>query len=113
MFIAMNRFEVWAGEAEAFEAIWRARESRLPDQPGFVSFRLLRLAPEYADEARETVLFASHAVWRSQADFDAWTRSQAFRDTHKEGGRTRDMLKGGPRFEGFTVVQAIPDGGTP
>ncbi|MBB4267982.1 antibiotic biosynthesis monooxygenase family protein [Roseospira visakhapatnamensis] len=107
MFIAMNRFEVWKHQADSFEAVWTTRESRLRGQPGFVSFTLLRLAPDFADDTSETVLFASHTAWRTLADFETWTRSQAFRDAHKDGGQTRDMLKGAPRFEGFTVVQAI------
>ncbi len=107
MFIAMNRFQVLTDHADAFEAVWKTRESRLTDQPGFVAFHMLK-GPDA--EAGETILYASHTIWRSREDFEAWTRSQSFRDAHKDGGRTRHMYQGGPRFEGFEVIQEVTGG---
>ena len=40
MFIAMNRFQIVPGSEPAFEEVWRARDSRLADVPGFVEFRI-------------------------------------------------------------------------
>lgn len=110
MFIAMNRFEVLRDQAAAFEAVWLTRQSRLVGEPGFIVFHLLR---HIETGEGDTILFASHTVWRSRADFEAWTQSTAFQDAHKDGARTRDMLKGGPRFEGFEVVQEVTARGTP
>ena len=58
MFIAMNRFKVTLGKEQDFEDVWRERESRLNDVPGFKTFHLLR-GPEQEDHT----LFASHTVW--------------------------------------------------
>jgi len=100
-FVAMNRFKVKPGYESAFEEMWRARESRLHEVPGFREFRLLK-GPE-GDGYR---LYSSHVLWGSRADFDAWTKSEQFRDAHKNAGRqtTRDALLGPPEFEGFDTV---------
>ena len=77
MFIAMNRFRVALGSETEFEQVWLSRDVHLRTVPGFERFHLLR-GPEYEDH----VLYASHTVWRSEEDFAAWTRSDAFRQAH-------------------------------
>ena len=107
MFIAMNRFKVKKEECAAFEDVWLSRDSRLNEVPGFVTFHLLR-GPEREDH----VLYASHTVWRSRADFEVWTKSEQFRDAHANAdGKQRFALISGPEFEGFTVLQEVtPEG---
>lgn len=102
MFIAMNRFQVVRGEEQAFEQVWLSRDTHLADVPGFVEFHLLR-GPELEDHT----LFASHTVWRSKADFEAWTTSEAFRAAHRNAGENKPLYLGHPRFEGFEVVQTV------
>ena len=68
MFVAMNRFKVQTGSETAFEEVWKGRDRRLSEMPGFVAFHLLRGA-ENAEEGY--TLFASHTVWKSQDDFTA------------------------------------------
>ena len=102
MYLAMNRFRVAPGQEAAFEEVWRSRDSQLRDMPGFVEFHLLR-GPDRDDH----VLYASHTIWRSFEDFDAWTRSDAFRAAHKGAGSSRGMYLGPPDFEGFRSVQAV------
>lgn len=99
MFVAMNRFKVLRGSEEAFEEVWRNRKSRLDGMQGFVSFHLLR-----GPEAEDHTLYASHTVWESRADFEAWTHSQQFRDAHRDAGQNKPLYIGPPRFEGFTAV---------
>jgi len=99
MFVAMNRFRVVRGEEEAFEAIWRGRDSRLKEMDGFESFHLLR-GPTREDHT----LYASHSIWRDRAAFEAWTRSEQFRDAHRDVGQNRTMYEGAPEFEGFEAV---------
>jgi heme-degrading monooxygenase HmoA len=99
MFVAMNRFKVFAQEAEAFETIWRERDRHLAEVDGFVEFSLLK-----GPEADDTVLYASHTIWRSKADFEAWTRSEAFRKAHANAGQNKPMYAGHPQFEGFEAV---------
>ena len=102
MFIAMNRFKVRKGEERVFEARWLERETHLGTVPGFVEFHLLK-GPEREDH----VLYASHTIWRSQADFDAWTRSEPFRAAHRDAGQGRSLTLSHPEFEGFTVLQTV------
>ena len=71
MFIAMNRFSVLPGQEKAFEAVWLARDSHLAEVPGFVAFHLLR-----GPAVEGHTLYSSHTVWRSHADFEAWTKSE-------------------------------------
>jgi heme-degrading monooxygenase HmoA len=102
MFIAMNRFKVTRGSEGEFEEVWTTRDTHLQEVEGFVEFHLLR-GPERDDH----VLYASHTVWRSREDFEAWTRSEAFRLAHRNAGGNRPLYLGHPEFEGFEVVQTV------
>ena len=106
MFIAMNRFRVIKENIEDFEQLWIARETFLHEMAGFIAFHLLK-GPEREDHQ----LYASHTVWRSQADFKAWTESDAFSKAHAKAGERKVPIIGGAEFEGFNVVQEVkPDG---
>ncbi len=100
-YIAMNRFRVLPGQEETFETIWRERESRLGEMPGFVEFRMLK-GPE-RDGVR---LYISHATWATEEDFRGWLTSTQFRGSHKNAGRSRmdGVIDGPPDFEGFETV---------
>jgi heme-degrading monooxygenase HmoA len=102
MFIAMNRFKVKKTSEEAFEKVWTSRESYLDQVPGFVEFHLLK-----GPEADDHTLYASHSVWHSQAAFEAWTKSDAFRAAHARAGNetTGPLYLDHPKFEGFEVLQ--------
>lgn len=102
MFIAMNRFQIIPGEEDAFEAVWKSRDSHLADVPGFIEFHLLK-GPREEDHT----LFSSHTLWRSREDFEAWTKSDAFRLAHLNAGDNKPLYLGHPRFEGFEVVQTV------
>ena len=99
MYIAMNRFKVERGSEEEFTEIWRNRDRRLSEVEGFVEFKMLR-----GPETEEHTLFASHTIWRTYDDFVNWTRSQHFRDAHKNAGDHKKLYLGPPEFEGFNVV---------
>ncbi|MFT8245757.1 antibiotic biosynthesis monooxygenase family protein [Roseomonas sp. BN140053] len=102
MFLAMNRFKVLPGAEADFEEVWTSRDSKLREVPGFVEFHLLR-----GPAAEDHVLYASHTVWRSRADFENWTRSEAFRAAHRNAGGNKPLYAGHPQFEGFEPVQSI------
>jgi heme-degrading monooxygenase HmoA len=102
MFIAMNRFKVRKDEEAAFEDRWRERDTHLHTVAGFVEFHLLK-GPERDDY----VLYASHTLWQSRADFEAWTRSEAFRAAHRNAGTGRPLTISHPEFEGFEVIQVV------
>ena len=99
MYIAMNRFKIVIGKEVAFENIWRDRDSRLSDVPGFKTFNLIR-----GDTKDDFTLYASHTTWNSKDDFIAWTKSESFREAHKNAGKHSDVYKGHPVFEGFEIV---------
>jgi heme-degrading monooxygenase HmoA len=102
MYIAMNRFRVKKGSEDAFEAVWKGRDTHLPDMQGFVEFHLLR-----GPEAEDHTLYASHTVWQDRAAFEAWTKSEAFRAAHARAGENKPLHLGHPQFEGFEVRQTL------
>lgn len=101
MFIAMNRFKVAKGEEAAFETVWSSRKTRLDEMPGFLAFHLLK-GPEKEDHT----LYSSHTTWATKDDFTAWTKSEQFRDSHRNAGQKREkpLFLGHPEFEGFETV---------
>ena len=102
MFIAMNRFQIIPGQEDAFEQVWLSRDTYLDGVPGFIEFHLLR-----GESQEDHTLFSSHTVWRSRADFEEWTRSDAFRQAHRNAGDNKPLYLGHPKFEGFEVVQTV------
>jgi heme-degrading monooxygenase HmoA len=106
LYIAMNRFRVAKGNEAEFERIWAERDTHLAEVPGFMEFHLLRGA-----EAEDHTLYASHSVWQSHGDFEAWTKSDAFRKAHagvkKPSGDGKSIYLGPPQFEGFEAIQAV------
>ena len=102
MYIAMNRFQVRSGHEGEFEDVWKGRDSRLKDVPGFVEFHLLRGPGQEA-----YTLYASHTIWASRGAFEDWTKSEAFREAHRSAGSHRHMYLESPHFEGFDVVQQM------
>lgn len=101
MFIAMNRFKVVKGEEAAFETIWSSRKTRLDEMEGFLAFHLLK-GPEKADHT----LYSSHTSWASKEAFTTWTKSEQFRESHRNAGTPREtpIYLGHPEFEGFETV---------
>jgi len=99
MFVAMNRFRIARGAEEAFEALWRSRESYLDDVPGFRGFHLLRGPSSEAE-----TLYASHTVWDSRDAFEAWTRSEAFAKAHRQARAPKGTYLGHPVLELFETV---------
>lgn len=106
MYIAMNRFKVELGSERDFENVWISREVHLHKEPGFQAFHLLR-GPVREDHA----LYSSHTVWRSYADFEAWTKSDSFRKAHSGAGNSKKLYLGHPEFEGFHVIQEVSQDG--
>jgi heme-degrading monooxygenase HmoA len=107
MYIAMNRFKVKKGSEHDFEQVWANRQGHLSEMPGFVVFHLLK-----GPEREDYVLYSSHTMWRSHADFEAWTKSEQFRKAHAGAGANKPLYLGHPEFEGFLVVQEEKADGT-
>lgn len=102
MYIAMNRFKVAPGSEADFEQLWASRDSHLKEVPGFVEFHLLK-GPVREDH----VLYSSHTIWADHAAFENWTKSEAFRSSHRNAGGNRPLYLGHPEFEGFEVIQTV------
>jgi heme-degrading monooxygenase HmoA len=102
MYLTMNRFRVNLGQEDAFEAMWKTRDSHLKSVPGFVSFHLMR---GDVDGGR-AALCLPHALGRPDAFLD-WTKSEAFRAAHKGVKPSETMYDGPPVLECFDSVQAI------
>ena len=99
MFIAMNRFQVAPGREDAFEGIWRERETYLDEVAGFKDFKLLR-----GPGSDTSTLYVSHSIWESREAFEAWTKSESFRKSHARAGDGPSNILGHPAFEGFDKV---------
>ncbi|MBM9594905.1 antibiotic biosynthesis monooxygenase family protein [Roseitranquillus sediminis] len=102
MYLTMNRFKVKIGHEDQFEEVWATRDSHLADVPGFMAFHLMK-GPE-RDGYR---LYASHTMWKSEAAFAEWTRSEAFRAAHRGAGSHREIYLGAPELETFESVQSL------
>ena len=102
MYVAMNRFKVVQGREEAFETLWRERDSHLDGTPGFVEFRMLKGA---AGEGY--ILYISQSRWADEASFRAWTTSESFRKAHRGAAGNADLYLGPPQFEGFAALEGI------
>ena len=81
---------------------WPPDSGHLTNSDAIIEFALLR-GPEQEDH----VLYSSHTMWRSREDFEAWTRSEAFRLAHQSAGQNRPLYLGHPQFEGFDVIQTV------
>ncbi len=99
MFIAMNRFRIARGQEPIFEELWRKRDSHLDEVSGFREFHLLK-----GPSDDESTLYASHTVWESRGDFEAWTESESFREAHANARAPKGTYLGHPNFEGFEAV---------
>jgi len=97
VFIAMNNFKVVAGKEQAFEDVWKNRESHLQSVPGIVRFALLR-----GDAQGE---YISHSTWESREAFDAWTKSEAFAAGHR-GASMMGIVAGPPQIKLYDSVLA-------
>jgi heme-degrading monooxygenase HmoA len=102
MFVAINRFSVLSGKEKDFEAVWLGRETHLEQVPGFIAFHLMR-----GPSIDEGTLYASHTMWRSRADFEAWTRSDAFKAAHKDRVDSAGLYAGRPKLELFESLQEV------
>ncbi len=99
MYIAMNRFKIVKGKEDIFENIWRNRESHLDEVNGFKNFNLIKGVSD-----KDFTLYASHSTWDSEESFIKWTKSDSFKQAHKNAGQHKEIYVGHPVFEGFTVI---------
>ena len=95
----MNRFKIALGRENDFEEIWKNRETHLDGIKGFRNFNLIK-----GSSNEEYTLYASHSEWGSKVHFENWTKSEAFKASHRGAGQNRGIYLGHPEFEGFEVI---------
>ena len=95
----MNRFHIKLGFEKEFESIWKNRESHLQNVSGFKKFNLIKGKTD-----SDFTLYASHSTWESEKDFVNWTKSESFKNAHKNAGQNSKMYLGHPIFEGYNVI---------
>lgn len=90
--VVTNRIPVAPGWEEKFEDRFRRRVHLVDRSPGFLRNEVHRPRPMrfdheaggfVPDPSREAY-YEVKTWWRSFADFEAWTRSPAFREAHKD-----------------------------
>ncbi len=99
MFITMNRFKIKPGSEQDFIDIWTGRDSYLGAVPGFQGLHLLQGASSEAH-----TLFSSHVTWASKKAYEAWRKSDAFKQAHADAGSRQEIYLGPPELEYFDVV---------
>lgn len=99
MIIVSNRLPVNPDYAEQFEARFKEREGLVDQMAGFIRFHILR--PTQDDQP-----YIVQTYWESQAAFDAWTESEAFKAQHSQQRRLpAEALLGRPQIEIHEIIQ--------
>lgn len=100
MFIAMNTFTINNERMGEFEEVWKNRERRLNEMPGFLAFKMLK-----GDESNDgkTRDYISHSSWENAESFWAWTKSENFKLAHKNK-TPEGIILGPPKFRSYEVI---------
>lgn len=100
MIAITNRLPVKDGMADEVVERFSGSQGSVQNFPGFISMEVLR-----SDEATEVLVITR---WESRGDFDAWVKSEAFQEAHRQGNGG-DLLAGHPQMDSYEVaVQREP-----
>ena len=81
--VVSNRIPVAKGAEEEFERRWKNRKWAIADHRGFIRTEVLK--PVKADH----YVVATH--WQTMKDFENWTNSDAFMESHANAPPTRSF----------------------
>ena len=95
--VRINAITVPREKADELEQRFAARAGEVAKSPGFEAFELLRPT----DEREE---FLVYTRWRSEEDFDAWTKGAAFATGHR-AHNTEGPVSSQSALLAFDVVQ--------
>lgn len=99
MFVTMNRFSIEPQYWNDFEDRFRQRAGLIDKEPGFIRNAVLR--PEKGFSEQHIVM----TLWESREAFEAWTKSDSFRQAHAKAGQTPKEWYAGPnKLEIFESV---------
>ena len=98
MFVVMNRIPVNPDYADQFEERFTNRVREVDKMPGFVRNQVLR--PAKPDDP-----YIILTVWQSEADFETWVNSDAFKKGHaKSGTLPPETFRGHGKLESFEII---------
>lgn len=98
MFVIMNRLPVNPKFADAFEERFTSRAREVDKMKGFIRNQVLR--PTKAEDP-----YIVLTMWESEADFNAWVESDAFKKGHARSGTLPpETFLGHGKLEGFEVI---------
>jgi heme-degrading monooxygenase HmoA len=98
MFVVCNRIAINPEHAEAFEQRFNSRAGLVDTMPGFVSFQLMR--PVKAEDS-----YIVMVTWETKAHFQAWMKSQEFKDGHsRTGSLPQGTFAGGQSIEHYELI---------
>lgn len=95
--VRINAITVPAERADELVARFAARAGEVARMEGFEAFELLR-----PSDGRD--VFLVYTRWRSEADFEAWLASPAFRHGHR-AHETQGPVSAASELWAFDVVQ--------
>ncbi len=84
MIVVQNRLIAPAAFADRIEHGF-GQQSNLSENPGFVSFQLLK-ATDALGLAEGEVLYVAQTTWQTQADYETWRTGDAFARAHAGPG---------------------------
>ncbi len=96
MIVVANRILVSKGHEKAFEERFQNRVRKVDSMKGFVRNEVLRPV--------ESDYYVVLTYWESKEAFEAWTKSEEFREAHKSRP-PREMFSGPNVFEMHEVVE--------
>ncbi|MBI3092582.1 MAG: antibiotic biosynthesis monooxygenase [Candidatus Tectomicrobia bacterium] len=97
MIVVANRIQVASGYEADFEQRFANRLGKVERFPGFIRNELLRpLRGDY-------YVVLTH--WESQEAFEAWTKSDSFKQAHAGPRPPKEMYAGPNVFEMHEVIQ--------
>jgi len=104
MFVTMNRFTIDPDHWDDFENRFKQRAGLVDGEPGFIRNAVLR--PQENTSDQHIVM----TLWESRQAFEAWTRSDSFRQAHAKAGQTpKEWFAGPTRLE---IFDAVTDSGS-
>jgi len=104
MFVTMNRFTIDPAHWDDFENRFKQRAGLVDGEPGFIRNAVLRPQQDTSDQHIVMTL------WESRQAFEAWTKSESFRQAHAKAGQTPKQWFIGPTK--LEMFDAVTDSGT-
>ncbi|MHB1926859.1 MAG: antibiotic biosynthesis monooxygenase family protein [Leptospirillum sp.] len=96
MVVVANRIRVASGHEHDFEERFRNRKGLIEKNPGFIRNLILRpVDSEY---------YSVMTFWETMEHFEAWTKSESFRQAHSGPRPPKEMFSGPNVLEIHEVI---------